>query len=123
MIYWWWDIDMKVIYEKHNGNIITIIPEDMNYKLMFTDCDEGFVNNLSEIIFDKLPKDYVQTYKYYIKGNTMLEYTDSELKEKEIYGKILTEEERLLLQLKPSTEEVQKAETAIEILSLLQEVL
>lgn len=49
--------------------------------------------------------------------------TDLEIQEIRKYGKILTIEERQLQKLKPSPEEVKKAENTIEILTLIQEVM
>ena len=60
---------------------------------------------------------------YYIKDNQLIKYTNQEFKEKQAYGKVLTEEERLLNQLKPSPKEVKEAEQTIEILTLIQEVI
>ncbi len=41
-------------------------------------------------------------------NNRLIEMADKEIQEIQMYGRILTEEERLLQKLKPSPEEVKK---------------
>ncbi len=60
---------------------------------------------------------------YKVIDERIVERPSVEITELKQYGKILTDEERLLNKLKPSIEEIRKAEQTIEILTLIQEVM
>ena len=113
---------MKAIYDKEIGEIIAVVPRHMDYRLIFIECEDNFVNSLDEILIDDI-LDYKELpSKYYVKDEMLIEYTEQEIEERRLYGKVLTEEERLLNKLKPSPEEVAEAEQIIKILTLIQEV-
>ncbi len=75
---------------------------------------------MASLTIDKVPN---RIADYYVKNGELVKYSEQEIEEKRQYGRILTDEERQLNKLKPSYEEVKKAENTIEILTLLQEVM
>lgn len=106
-----------IIYDTETGFPIYLIPDDIN--------PEDFLylkNNKDKLswIENKVGEDWS---KFKIINNEFVKIQDYEFNDLYQYGKILTDEERLLEQLKPTQEEVRKAEQVIEILSLLQEVM
>ena len=111
---------MKIIYDKLNGNIVSAISSDQDFKVYYKGFGDDFVNNLSELKVEYLPE---PLSNYYVTNGEILKYGELEISEKEMFGRILSNEDRLLNKLKPSHDEVQKAKNTIEILSLLSEVL
>lgn len=110
-----------IIYNKYNGDIYQILPKGQDKEIFFHHYSEEFKESMSEIDLE-LPLDF-NTKNYKIVDNKLVKRSNIEIEEIETYRKILTEEERILEKLKPSVEEVRKAEQTIEILSILQEVL
>lgn len=111
---------MNLIYNKSTGEIRRAIADELDYRLYYEEWGEEFVNSLASIQVDIAP---IPLEHYYIKDKRIMKYSSQEIKEKWMFGKILTEEERQLNKLKPSIEEVKKAENTIEILNLIQEVM
>lgn len=111
---------MQIIYDKNTGNIFRAIPEDQDYKIYYKHWGTEFVENLASVKTEQIPQ---PLSNYFIKNDKITKYTELEIEEKRLYGKILTEEERILEKLKPSSEEVRKAEETIKILTLIQEVI
>ncbi|NLY09853.1 MAG: hypothetical protein GXZ11_08240 [Tissierellia bacterium] len=110
----------KIIYDKTTGIIVTQIPFHQSYTVFFQEYPKDFVDSLLEIVIE----DYLVDFQNYIVRNGMLvKLTDLERQELFQFKRILTNEERLLNELKPSPEEVKKAEQTIEILTLIQEVI
>ena len=70
-----------------------------------------------------IPHDNIHFYLVDVENNKLTRRPSYEVEEIIEYGKLLTKEERLLNQLKPTIDEIKRAETTIEILSILQEVL
>ena len=111
---------MKIIFNKHTGEIYRAISKEQKIETLYFFYDSEFVKKLDEVIIDNIPLDLEN---YYIKDGQLVKHTEQEIEEKRLYGRILTEEERLLNKLKPTPKEVQKAENTIEILTLIQEVI
>lgn len=111
---------MNLIYDKKTGNIIRAISDDQDYRTYYKNWGDEFIDNLGSIKVDVVP---LPLWEYYVKDGKVLKYTKQEIEEKELYGKILTEEERLLNKIKPTPEEIKKAENTIEVLTLIQEVM
>lgn len=111
---------MNIIYYKENGIILMAISKCQDYRKYFEEWGSEFVDSLDYIYVDEPPK---QLKYYYIKDGNLVEMTEEEKNDIDRYGKILTDEERLLNKLKPTIEEIQKAEQTIEILTLIQEVM
>lgn len=108
----------KLIYDKTNGQIIAAIPNEQSLESFAYGYDEEIKEKLSSIFCNEKIK--LENYK--VIDEQVVHRTQQEIQELQQHGKILTEEERQLNKLKPSPEEVKKAENTIEILSLLQEV-
>ncbi|GFN35386.1 hypothetical protein [Tepidimicrobium xylanilyticum] len=111
---------MNLIYNKNTGEIVRAIADELDYRLYYEEWGEDFINSLASIQVDIVPAPLAD---YYIKDGGIIRCSKQEIEEKQLYGKILTEEERLLNKLKPSHEEIRKAENTIEILTLIQEVI
>lgn len=111
---------MNIIYNKETGEIFSAISEGQDYKRYYRDWGKDFVNGLESLKVDNVP---MNLGDYYVKDGQLVKHTEQEIEEKRLYGRILTEEERLLNKLKPTPKEVQKAENTIEILTLIQEVM
>ena len=98
-----------LIYKVSNGIIIAKIPKGQPYDYL------------------ELESSLLDWRNYKIVEKELIELTDTERLEIRGYNRILTEKERIensmLNELKPSYDEIQKAENTIEILSLLQEVM
>ena len=109
-----------IVYNKKNGNIIANIPDSQNIDICFKYYPDEFKKKLASLFVNNPPRD-LNNYK--VINNELIKMSEQEILEIRQYGKILTEEERLLNKLKPSPEEVKKAEQTIEILTLIQEVI
>lgn len=109
-----------ITYDSRDGRIIHKIPDDQDIDVFYYHYPQEFKDNLRCISLEQYPNDL---HLYRVLNNELVRYTDEELREISIYNRILSEEERLLEKLKPSMDEVRKAEQTIEILSLIQEVL
>lgn len=106
-----------VIYNKVTGLIKRVIhPDDMieAYRDYYKD----------DINIEIIPENYqANPNTDYVVSGIITPMDDSQIKELDVYGRFLTEDERLLEKLKPSMDEVRKAEQTIELLLLLQEVM
>lgn len=111
---------INVIYERDTGRIVAATSSNQDYKIYFEEWGQDFIDSLASLTIDKVPN---RIADYYVKNGELVKYSEQEIEEKRQYGRILTDEERQLNKLKPSYEEVKKAENTIEILTLLQEVM
>ena len=111
---------MQIVYNKNDGMIMSVLEDWQNISVYYHHYPEEFKDNLDSITIDEVPQNLVE-YKVVDKKLTLI--SKEELQDMQIYGRILTEEERQLEKLKPSQEEIQKAEQTIEILTLIQEVM
>lgn len=115
---------MTIIYNKLTGTILNVINTIVEYELCYIRFGEDFINELDSIYVDSVPND---VYNYYIRNNELVEYNDLEKSELYKYNKILSNEERLEVKLKmklsPTKSEIDKAETIIDVLELMSEVL
>lgn len=111
---------MYIIYNKTNGEIVILTSKKQNINILLKKYPKEFRSNLTSIYLDNVPMDLEN---YIIVNDRFTKRTKEEILEIQQYGKILTEEERLLNKLKPSYEEIKKAENTIEILTLMQEVI
>lgn len=105
--------------------IVRQLPINQSINDFFYHFSEEFKNDLSELIINN--NNNINSSKYKIFNKQLIPLTEDELVEISRYGKFLTDEERfeinMLEKLKPSHDEIQKAENTIEILELLSEVL
>lgn len=111
---------MFIVYQKDNGRIVRQLPNTQNPLDFFARFPQEYRDNLKWINMEDVPNDLIN-YKV-IEENLVLR-VDEELEEIKKYRRILTEIERWELLLKPSDEEVQKAEETLKLLELLQEVM
>ena len=113
---------LNLIYNIESNLIECVLPDDQDYKIYFQSYPQNIIDNLRvlQITKNELPSN-INTIK--VINNNLVEMSTLEIQEIKIYGKILSEKERLLNKLKPSHEEVKKAEQIIEILTLIQEVM
>lgn len=103
-----------IVYNNDGRIICSITPEPISNDIFLKSFDNVmFINNKHVDNIDE----------YIVADGELVKLTESEIEEVNRYGRTATEEERTLNKLLPSTEEIKKAETTIEILSLLQEVL
>ena len=109
-----------IVYDKNTGDIIANIPDSQDFILYFRHYPEEFKENLASLHIAYPPRD-LKNYK--VVNEQLLRRTQEEIEEIRLYSRTLTEEERQLNKLKPSQDEVKKAENTIEILTLLQEVM
>ncbi len=115
-------MDFNIVYNKVTGVIDRAISGDQDFKIFLSHFPKEYVDELESLPYDGMLPRPLGNYYVDVFTKEIKRYSEEIIKEKEKYGKILTEEERLNIQLMPSQEEIQKAETTIEILSLLQEV-
>ena len=109
-----------IVYNIDTGDIVAEIPDDQDYLGFFHHYPEEFKENLASLSVANPPRD-LENYK--IVKEQLLKRTQEEIEEIKLYRRVLTEEERQLQKLKPSQEEIRKAEQTIEILTLIQEVI
>ncbi len=109
-----------IVYDKRTGFIDAVVP-NLDYAYHYP---KEFKDNLATLELEEYPKDI---FNYRVVNGVLVRMSDIEIEEKRIYGRILTEEERfekqMLDKLKPTLEEIRKAENTIEILTLIQEVM
>ena len=113
---------MNIIYNKNTGAIDRAISEDVDYKVLLSSFPKEFVDELDSLYYDGVPPRPLRNYYVDVEILELIKYSNDVIEEKQKYGKILTEEERLNILLQPSRKEVQKAESTLEILLTLQEV-
>ncbi len=106
-----------VVYDKDTGLIKrTIYPDDM------IDAYKDYYKH--DVNIEIIPEHYDASPKiHYVVDGFIVPMESYQIEELELYNRFLTEDERLLEKLKPSMDEVRKAEQTIEILLLLQEVM
>lgn len=111
---------MKIIFNKYTGDIYMGISKEQHIKDIYFFYDDEFRNQLDEFIINDIPSDLEN---YYIENYQLKRYSDEEVSEKQKYGRILSEDDRILETMKPNIEEINNAEDTIRLLLLLQEVL
>ena len=111
---------MLYVYDKITFQVIAKFSDVENPELIFQDFPIEQKKRIG-FIFDE--RDILEHKTYKVINNKLVKISDLEIQEIRKYGKILTVEERQLQKLKPSPEEVRKAENTIEILTLIQEVM
>ena len=106
-----------LIYRTNDGIVLAKIPEGQPYEYLHEE-------DVSTLVLEDYP---INVFNYKVVGGSLVKLTNTEIDEIREYSRILDEDERLinsgLDKLKPSSGEIKKAETTIEILSLLSEVL
>lgn len=102
-----------IVYEKDTGITIADVPCNVDYS-RYSDKE------LDVIKMEDVPSNWRECK---VVNNELVKMKQFEILELRTYGRFLTEEERQLQKLKPSLEEVRKAEQTIEILTLIQEVI
>ena len=112
--------DMQLVYNKENGMIVADMPDDQTIEGFFYHFPKEFKKKLAVIHHNY---EFISPIDYKVLDGKIVELNTIEKAEMLTHGKILTKEERILNKLKPSYEEVKKAENTIEILTLLQEVI
>lgn len=108
-----------LIYNKVTNEIIEKLSVKVDLNVYYVNYDSDFRDNIDGVFISDDIHD-LQLYK--VIGGEPIKYSYEEIQEIKKYGKILTDGERLNVLLQPSKEEIEKAQTTIEILSLLQEV-
>ena len=109
-----------LVYNKETGEIYNWISDGQNPKIFYRHRPKEFFKYLATLDLEDPPTDL---YSYRVIDNQLIRKSEEEIKEIQMYGRILTSEERILEQIKPSLEEVKKAQMTVEVLSLLQEVM
>lgn len=110
-----------IVYDKNSGLIIDVLQSDQDIDVYFRNYPSDFINNIEYLIFeDELP---YSMEGYIVRDCKLDRLSSSEHKELLMYKRLLTNDERLLEDLKPTKGEIEKAEQTIEILSLIQEVI
>lgn len=109
-----------LVYNKETGEICNWISDDQDPKIFYRHRSKDFLKNLATLDVEDPP---IDLYRYRVIDNQLIRKSDEEINEIQIYGRVLTSEERILEQIKPSFDEVKKAEMTVEVLSLLQEVM
>lgn len=109
-----------IIYDNTNGIIVSQVPDNQDINILYKNYPIEFRNRLS-ILLDYINPLELNNCKV-VNGN-ITKMEDIEIYELNLYGKILTSEERNLNKLKPSINEIKKAQTTIETLNLIQEVM
>lgn len=117
---------MKGIYEINSGIIIAVIPDFQSIEDTFHHSDPSFVAILREIPLPIGISRYA-TYSYCIVDGVLRRANEEIFREIEKYDRVLSEEERAddrkIRSLKPSYEEVLKAQNNIEMINLIYEVI
>lgn len=109
-----------LVYNKVDGTIVAKIPKDQSIKVCFYHYPDSFKDNLVGLSVSKVPPD-LENYK--VVNNQIVRRTTQEIEELYKYGKVLTNDEQLLESIKPTSDEIRKAETIVEVLSILEGVL
>ena len=109
-----------LLYNNITNKVIGYTNGDQTIEGYLEAASEDEKSYTSGVYLESIPIDY---YNYKIINGELVRLSKQEIEELRLYGRILTEEERQLQKLKPSPEEVKKAEQTIEILTLIQEVM
>lgn len=117
---------MQIIYNKKTGKIEYAMGNsdntEMDFRQVFSNHPQEYVDELASLFHEGVLQRDLSDYYINVETLELTRHPQEVIDEKNKYGKILTEEERLNILLQPSYKEVQKAESTLEILSLLQEV-
>jgi len=108
-----------IIYSITTGQIYSEIEDGQDYLIFYQNYPQEFKDDLATLSVDKFPE-HLKDYR--IINNKFERIPDQEISEIKKYGRVLTEEERLLKTLKPTHEEVGKAVKIIDVLDILQDV-
>lgn len=111
---------MQIIYHKIMNKIINTLGDDQLVDLFYQNYPNDFKEQLVVLQIDKLPEQKLRNY--IIDNDELILRPHNDIQDLELYGKILTEEDRLNMLLKPSSQEILKAENTLDILLVLQEV-
>lgn len=111
---------MKIFYNILTGRIRNIVPKNQSLESFYVHYGEDFVKNMREIEVNLIPDNW---HEYVVVEGELVRMSDSEISDINIYGRILTKEERILESMKPSMQEVEEAEMTIKILSILEGVI
>lgn len=109
-----------IVYKRDTGDILRVLPKELDIQTFYYHFPQEFKDNLATLDIDNYPR---PLWQYKVVDNKLVKRSDEEIQELRKYGKVLTEEERLLNKLKPSSKEVREAEQTIKILTLIQEVI
>ena len=113
-----------IVYNLETGKILVEIPNNADPYRVLRNRKDIKENNIGTLVIEK---PIGKIAKYMVKNNELIPLSESEENEMRKYRRLLSEYERmeikLLEDLQPSYEEIQKAENTIEILELLSEVL
>lgn len=110
-----------IAYDKNSGLIIDVLQSDQDIDVYFRNYPSDFINNIEYIIFeDELP---YSMEGYIVRDCKLDRLSSSEHKELLMYKRLLTNDERLLNEMKPSPKEVRDAEEEIKLLKLLEELI
>lgn len=118
-----------VVYNTITGEIIGVTGTDIKEDNSgYRQTVEVFTQNFTPEKKLHLNGIYVESvispiYEFKIVDEKVVKRDIDEIDEIRLYKKLLTSEERLLNLLKPTHEEVQKAEETLKLLKLLQEVM
>lgn len=113
---------MIIIYNNITGKIIAETDKNQTVETLYYHYPKKFKENIDILEVGDFFKDK-DIDEYVVIDKQLIKIPDEELIEIRQYGKILTEEERLLNQLKPPYDEVAKAKNTIEMINLIQEVM
>lgn len=113
---------MRYLYDKNTGNIVGKYSDNVDIDGCLHYAPKGYKQNMNYIQLD-LDIYNLKHYKVDLTNSQLIKRSQQEIDEIQQYGKLLTDSDRLLNKLKPSHEEIQKAQNTIEILTLIQEVI
>ena len=106
-----------LIYERSSGMIVADIPKGQPYEYLY-DVPLGHLE------LDEYPSNI---FDYRILNDELIPLSDVEIRERLIYGKLLTDDERdynnFKSEISPSKKELEQAELMIKLLPILQEVM
>lgn len=110
----------KLVYNLNDGSILQIVDNIQSEDSIYYNNSNIDKKSIGILHIDQIPMD-LRYYK--VLNEDLVKYLDCEVLEIKLYGKVLTEEERILKQLEPSQEEIRNAEETLKLLELLQEVM
>ena len=85
-----------IVFNINTGRILRELPPDQNFMTFFSNYSAEFKSTLASIESEFAPMDL---HNYKVVNKQLVRMSDREIEELNIYGKILTEEERLLRRL------------------------
>lgn len=112
----------KYIYRISDTTVVNKVDEYIDVDLYYRYYPEEFKSSIRTLISEE-DINVAEIFNYKVVNEELVRMSDEEIQELRLYAKILTEEERLLNQLKPPYEEVAKAKNTIEMINLIQEVM